>query len=418
MFIVDSQTFARADFVKRWEEMHGQEAFRAPEGKRYALCLKDAFDLVSVLLFLKERGGSTLLMHGGTPYETAVETAKRADCAYLLYGSWGSVVGTACPDERYAPSLLQYSSGTTRAPALISRAWNEVDAEIAGYNELFRNDPSSLHPIILVPVSHSYGLVTGVLSAMARGVTPRVIQQSNPKFVLRVFAEMPDHIVYTVPYLYRVFDSLSQGRICNRRVVISGSPPTEQLLNRMSSQSEEVWQQYGCTEAGSISVAKQPVSSMDVGLPLRHHRLEILEPSHEGGFLQGEVITTTGTRRITTGDLGYIDPASGRLYVQGRLDDLINVSGLKVTPAEVEGIILRLPGVEETIVLKTDHPVWGEAVRALAVVSPGLTDKDIRNWCIKHLPPYKVPGIIELVREIPRTPAGKVSRKYLQSLER
>lgn len=418
MLIVDSQLFERPDFLRRWQDMQELQPFRQPDGKRYALCLKHAFDLISVLLYLKEKGGSVLLMHDSTPYETAVATASRADCTYLLYEKWDSAVPINATSVQYAPSLLQYSSGTTRAPALISRTWEEVEVETASYNELFRDDSPPLQPIILVPVSHSFGLVTGVLAALGRGGVPTVIQQKNPKFAIHAIAQKPDHVVYTVPYLFNILDSMSKDGGRYKRIVISGSPPTEQVLNRMKGQSEEVWQQYGCTEAGCISVAKQPVSPTDVGLPLGHHQLTIDSPLNESGFLQGEVSTQIDSRRIQTGDLGYINPQNGRLHIQGRLDDLINVSGLKVIPIEVEAVIREMPGVEEALVLKTDHPVWGEAVRALAVVSPGVTDKDIRGWCIKHLPPYKVPGTVELVSEIPRTPAGKISRKYIQSQER
>ena len=68
------------------------------------------------------------------------------------------------------PSLLQYSSGTTGEPKLIRRAWTEVDTEITAYNEALNCEVDEV-PIVMAPVSHSYGLICGTLSAITRGAS-------------------------------------------------------------------------------------------------------------------------------------------------------------------------------------------------------------------------------------------------------
>jgi 3,4-dihydroxybenzoate---[aryl-carrier protein] ligase len=161
-------------------------------------------------------------------------------------------------------------------------------------------------------------------------------------------------------------------------------------------------------------LSKQPVSSTDVGTPLSHLKVSIQEDLENHNYGHGEIVVTVGANVISTQDLGYFDPSTKRLQVLGRLDDLINVSGLKVIPSEIESIIMQMPGIKETIVLRTEHKVWGEAVKAVVVAESSIVEKDIRLWCINHLPTYKVPSVIEITTVIPRTPAGKISRRFIQ----
>ncbi len=96
----------------------------------------------------------------------------------------------------------------------------------------------------------------------------------------------------------------------------------------------------------------------------------------------------------------------------GRMDDVINVSGLKVFPIEVEETMLRLEGVREAIVYRGKHPVMGEIVKAKVISH--IDPVQIREWCMQHLPAYKVPHEIESVTEIAKNKTGKVSRKLLE----
>lgn len=419
MLTIDARKYGNDDFNLFFGQMEKVESFHNPEGKRYALCLKHAFELLGVVMYLRERGGSVLLMHAETPLETARKTAGNADCAYLLFEQWQTVIPIGPPAMAYEPAVLQYSSGTTGMPTLIARPWKKIDLEISHYNRFFDNTPYE-HPVILVPVSHSFGLITGLLASWARGVEPTIVEDKNPKFALHVIRTTRNPIVYTVPFIYNLLDSLEKGRFACHKAIISGSPPSQELLNRMRLQTNEIWQQYGCTEAGCISVSKHPAVITDVGRPLGH--LEICICSEEGIDTKdgkGQIIVTQGgLNPIFTKDFGEIHRQTGDLHVYGRLDDLINVSGLKVIPFEVEAVIAGMPGVRETVVVKTAHRIWGEAVRALVVAASSVHERDIRTWCLQRLPAYKVPSVIELVAEIPKAPSGKVSRRLLIEQER
>lgn len=191
---------------------------------------------------------------------------------------------------------------------------------------------------------------------------------------------------------------------------------SEALLHRLQACTEQVWQQYGCTEAGCISLGSDPSSPYDVGQVLPHLQIALHETALAEGSAAKEIVVSTGDKLIHTQDLGMLNP-QGRIQVFGRMDDLINVSGLKVLPSEVEAVIERLSGVSEVVVCKARHPVWGESIRALVVASEGVGKEEIKAWCLLHLPPFKVPSIIDLVTSIPRLPSGKISRKFIQEQE-
>ena len=405
-----------AEWLRRlFGEWNGRREFRSCYGKLYAVCLSHPFDVVGFVQFAREQGAGVLLLHESTPFESAAAAARQAGADYLIYGEFDRIAELAADADGQAPALCQFSSGTTGPPKLIRRSWEEVDREVAAYNE--RLDAPGAQPVVCVPVSHSFGLISGVLSASARRAEPHIIRDKNPKFAVRTIRETPRALVYAVPFLHHLYETLGGGRPPGCELVSSGAPLTEALLERLRRGSPRVWQQYGCSEAGCIALGGDPSSPFDVGPPLGHQRLSFLPLAADGPDAGlREIVAASGDRVVHTGDIGFAD-ASGSLSVTGRSDDLINVAGLKVVPSEVESVIARMEGVAEAVVYRTKHSVWGEAVQALVVASPGIREQEIKAWCVRHLPGYKVPGLIRLVGEIPKPPSGKISRKLLQEQE-
>jgi fatty-acyl-CoA synthase/2,3-dihydroxybenzoate-AMP ligase len=118
-----------------------------------------------------------------------------------------------------------------------------------------------------------------------------------------------------------------------------------------------------------------------------------------------------------TGDLGRVDP-DGRVYVMGRLKELVNRGGLHVSPTEVETAIRLHPGVADAAVVATPDPVLGEAVCACIVPSPGGDRPDLaalRTFLARALARHKLPDELCVVESIPRTKIGKVDRAALRA---
>jgi len=115
---------------------------------------------------------------------------------------------------------------------------------------------------------------------------------------------------------------------------------------------------------------------------------------------------------VYTNDIGYIDK-NGFVYVLGRKDDVINVGGLKVSPAEVENVALKYKGIEECVCLGANHAVYGKVIRLLYVEDKNnkVDVKELSKFMLANVASYMVPQIYEKVSEIKKTYNGKVDRK-------
>jgi fatty-acyl-CoA synthase len=131
-------------------------------------------------------------------------------------------------------------------------------------------------------------------------------------------------------------------------------------------------------------------------------------------------ITLDGKRFLRTGDLGYIDE-DGYYFFVDRIKRMINCSGFKVWPADVESMLYAHPAVQEAVVIATRDAHRGETVKALVVLKPGArgqqSPEQIIDWAKDKMAAYKVPRIVELVDSLPKSPAGKILWRVLQEQE-
>jgi fatty-acyl-CoA synthase len=125
-----------------------------------------------------------------------------------------------------------------------------------------------------------------------------------------------------------------------------------------------------------------------------------------------------GERYFRTGDLGLRD-ADGYYHLTDRLKRMINASGFKVWPAEVEALLHRHPAIRETCVIASRDPYRGESVKALVVLHEShraqVAPEDIVAWSREHMAAYKVPREVVLVDELPRSATGKVLWRRAQA---
>jgi len=114
-----------------------------------------------------------------------------------------------------------------------------------------------------------------------------------------------------------------------------------------------------------------------------------------------------------SGDLGKLDD-DGRLTITGRKKLLIEVGGYKVDPIEVEDVVGAHPSVAEAVVVGVETKVQGEeVVKAVVVPKAEVEEGDLIGFCQQRLANYKVPQVVEFREEIPKSPLGKILRKYL-----
>jgi len=125
-----------------------------------------------------------------------------------------------------------------------------------------------------------------------------------------------------------------------------------------------------------------------------------------------------GKRFFRSGDLGYMDE-EGFFFFTDRLKRMINASGFKVWPAEVESMMYQHPAVQECCIIAARDPYRGETVKAVIVKRPGAeaTAEDIIGWAQQKMAAYKVPKLVEFVQALPKSATGKVMWRTLQEKE-
>ena len=132
-------------------------------------------------------------------------------------------------------------------------------------------------------------------------------------------------------------------------------------------------------------------------------------------------VTVDGRRYLRTGDLAVVDD-EGYFFLRDRLKRMVNVSGYKVWPAEVENLLYGHPAVHEACVIGVPAERGGEAVKALVVLKPGLRETldeaGFIAWCRERMAAYKAPRQVAFVDTLPKSGTGKILWRELQDRER
>ena len=127
-----------------------------------------------------------------------------------------------------------------------------------------------------------------------------------------------------------------------------------------------------------------------------------------------------GLRFFRSGDMGRVDE-DGYFFMTDRLKRMINASGFKVWPAEVEALMYRHPAIQEACVIASRDPYRGETVKAVVVLRPThrgqVSEQDIMAWCHDHMAVYKAPRLVTFAEQLPKSGSGKVMWRLLQEAE-
>ncbi|APR66734.1 hypothetical protein CN03_07165 [Thalassolituus oleivorans] len=336
-------------------------------------------------------------------------------------------------------ALVMFSSGSTGTPKQVVRSHGAVIAEILNAREtLSLNSDDTI--MCCAPMFHAHGLGNCFLAALMNGGTLVIHSgEFNPRKVVKTIAEQGVTIFPSVPFMCKMIASTPFKEAPNlerlRLVYTAGAPLDEEIAIAFHERfGMYLGQLYGSTETGAAAINAYPNADNrnSVGKPLANTIIKLIDdeghPVPTGA--EGEVIIQTaamtngytGLDELTaetfksdgyhTGDLGIMD-AEGYLRISGRKKLMINVAGNKVDPLDIEKVVKQLPGVIDAVALGKPDPLYGEAVKVAIVSSGNLTAEDVRAHCAQHLVEYKVPKIIDFISEIPKSPLGKVLRKYL-----
>jgi long-chain acyl-CoA synthetase len=358
----------------------------------------------------------------------------------LVAGHAAGALPAPRPD---ADAVYQYSSGSTGRPKRVPRTHAQLVAEAEHATATMQLRPED-RIFCAVPLFHTHGQGNCMLAALRSGATLVIFEDPNPFLLKRVRAlevlEAERVTVFPgVPFLFRLLaESPGTADLSSLRLCFSAGTalPPQTLESFRARFGVSVRQLYGCTEAGALTInldADPAPSAGSVGRPLEGVRLEVVDeakrpvPAGETGEI---AISTSAMTRgyhgmddinrevfrdgfFYTGDVGRLD-AEGRLWITGRKKLFIEVAGNKVDPVEVEDVLATHPAVREAVVVGVPGKVPGEEiVKAVIVATAPVEERELVRLCHDRLARFKVPQIVEFRDEIPKSPLGKVLRKYL-----
>jgi fatty-acyl-CoA synthase len=225
-----------------------------------------------------------------------------------------------------------------------------------------------------------------------------------------------------------------------RIVFCAGSQLAAALASRTTELlGDVIYNLYGSTEVALATLAAPAdvrAAPSSVGRPLLGARVRILDESGRdvpagvpGRIFVGttspfEGYTGGGGKEIVdgllrTGDVGHLD-AAGRLFVDGRDDDMIISGGENVFPSEVEELLVTHPAIADAAAIGVEDADFGQRLSAFVVLSDGhvLSDAEVREFVRENLARYKVPREVTFLQELPRNPTGKVLKRELRATAR
>lgn len=343
-----------------------------------------------------------------------------------------------------ALAAIIYTSGTTGNPkgvTLTHRNLSSNTQSILKYLELHADDSI----VNVLPFFYSYGnsILHTHLAAGARIVLEK--SMLYPAQVLKRMAEERVTGFSGVPSTYSIL--LNRVNLASfdlsslRYMTQAGGPMAPADIHRLTSLLPHVrfFVMYGQTEASARISYLPPERLFDklgtIGVAIPGVEIEIRGPDdrelqpHVAGELcaRGENIMhgywkdPNTTREILrdgwlhTGDVAYRDE-DGYLYIVGRATDMIKSGAHRISPKEIEEVVLEMEGVAEAVAVGVADPILGQAIKLIVVAKPGteLDARGIQRHCRQNLATYKVPKIIEFSDSLPRTSSGKVQRFKLQ----
>ncbi|GJD59902.1 AMP-binding protein [Methylobacterium frigidaeris] len=406
MIEIDGRTLA-ADEMEAVQTHFAERAhLRGGSGERIAARFRDNASNLAFILAARRAGATLLPIHPALPNDGARRLAARAGCHRVFLDDLvAESLDDAAPSVPGEGHLLQMSSGTTGEPKCIARPWSAVEREVESYVAAF-TEPEGMTPVIACPITHSYGLICGLLVGLRRGRAPVVLDTGNPKYLLRRLREIERPLLYTSPAMLHTLARLMPEGERIHAAMTSGTLLPAPWFAAIRARVEHFFQQYGCSETGCIAVNPDLQRADAIGRPLPHHRVQ----AGASAEAPAEIVVEGEGGAVRTGDLGYRAP-DGMLVFVARQSDTINVSGLNVYPGEVEDVVMAMPGITDAVAFARADAFAGERVTLLFSAEAPVPPRALQDWCRRFLAGHQVPVETVQVSAIPRQANGKISRR-------
>ena len=369
--------------------------------------------------------------------------------------AWADALATpeAPPELLVGPSdlaLLPYTSGTTGLPKGCMHLHKSI-LHNAAAGALWGTASVDTVALAVVPMFHITGMVSVMHTAIYAGATLVIMPRWDRDLAGRLISRWQVTSWTNIPTM--VIDLLGSPNFASydltSLVYIGGGGAAmpqavaQRLLDQYGLRYAEG---YGLTETAAPSHSNPPdhPKQQCLGIPFMGTDARVIDPEtlqevpvgEQGEIIihgpevfegywkrpdatEAAFIEFEGKRFFRSGDLGRMDE-DGYFFLTDRLKRMINASGFKVWPAEVEALMFRHPAIQEACIIAAKDSYRGETVKAVVVLRPthqDTTEQQIIDWCRENMAVYKVPRIVQFVQALPKSGSGKVMWRALQEQE-
>ena len=347
-------------------------------------------------------------------------------------------------------ALLPYTSGTTGLPkGCIHTHGSIMHNAVAG--GLWGGNSAENRTLCVVPMFHITGMVSVMHSTLCAGAALVILPRWDRDLAGRMISRHKVTHWTNIPTM--VIDLLASPSFehydLSSLVYIGGGGAA-----MPQAVAQRLWEQfglrysegYGLTETAAPSHANPPDSTKQqcLGVPFVSAQARVIDPNTLAILPVGEVgeivmhgpmnfqgywknpeatakafIQIDGLKFFRSGDLGRVDE-DGYYFLTDRLKRMINASGFKVWPAEVEALMFKHPAIAEACIISTKDAYRGESVKAVVVLRhshTATTEQEILDWCRENMAVYKAPRTVQFVAALPKSGSGKVMWRALQEAE-
>lgn len=452
--ITFGELFQRISKVTTW--LVRCPGFYRQQVPRIGLACTSGVDYIILALAILKAGGCLVPLADELTEAERLELIERTNLSGLIMApevTWGSPnpigrepsTGAAWIDlnnkglENEAdfialdPAFIRFSSGTTGKSKGVILSHSKLRERIVAANAALEIGPGD-RVLWMLPMAHHFAV--SIVLYLYHGACTVLATTHLAEEVLHTAKKTRTTVIYGAPFHYALLaaDSSTYRWPDLRLAVTTAAPlPLETAKNFKKRFNKPLVQGMGIIEVGLplLNTGSSSEAPTAVGRPLPAFDIELRD--EEGRALPAGSIGELWIKGpgmfdaylspwqpadevcvdgwFATGDLAETD-AAGRLHLRGRKKSVLNVSGMKVFPEEIEAAIEKHPAVKRSRVVGISHAVIGTAPSAEVILHPAcqLNSRELHHWCRTLLSIYKVPVQIRFVDELPLTASGKVRR--------
>ena len=348
-------------------------------------------------------------------------------------------------------AVLPYTSGTTGLPKGCMHTHGTI-MHNAMSSGLWANGTPENKCLCVVPMFHITGMVSVMHATIFMGATLILMPRWDRDLAGRLISKWKVTHWTNIPTM--VIDLLGSANMAQfdlsslQNIGGGGAAMPEAVAQRLMDQfGLRYIEGYGLTETAAPSHSNPPDAPKKqcLGIPFMSVDARVVDPETLKELPQGEsgeivmagpqifkgywkrpeatvsvFFERDGKSFFRSGDMGRIDE-EGYFFMTDRLKRMINASGFKVWPAEVEALMFKHPAIQEACIISTKDAYRGESVKAVVVLRSThkgqVSEQDIIDWCRDTMAVYKVPRVVEFIEVLPKSGSGKVMWRALQEAE-